>query len=250
MKITILGCGPSYGMPSITRGFGPSDPNEPKNVRTRSAILLQDKEVGLLFDTDPEIRQQLLKAGSPNITHLCYTHAHYDHMGGAEDVRVVARELNQVVQVYGTQKDMLALRRQMPYVFEPTRQSTMKLHYIKPYKSFKIKHLEIMPILQYHGQCNSIGYRIGDFAYCTDVKSIDKEGWRLLKGIKTWVLGCVTTTENEKHIHLEEALKWIKKINPNTAYLTHMGSKMDYKHLKKTLPKGVYPCYDGMVINL
>ena len=185
-----------------------------------------------------------------DIKYIVVTHAHYDHMGGAEDVRVVARELNQVVQVYGTQKDMLALRRQMPYVFEPTRQSTMKLHYIKPYKSFKIKHLEIMPILQYHGQCNSIGYRIGDFAYCTDVKSIDKEGWRLLKGIKTWVLGCVTTTENEKHIHLEEALKWIKKINPNTAYLTHMGSKMDYNQLKKTLPKGVYPCYDGMVIKL
>ncbi|MBQ4471878.1 MAG: MBL fold metallo-hydrolase [Alphaproteobacteria bacterium] len=250
MKVTILGCGPSYGMPSLTRGFGPSDPNEPKNVRTRSDILIEDKGVGILIDTGPEIREQLLRAGTPKIHAILYTHAHYDHMGGAQDLRNVAIEKNEVLDIYGTPKDMLALRRQMPYVFEPSHQKTLSLHYIKPYKSFKIKHLEIIPIFQHHGESSSIGYRIGDFAYCTDVKKIDPEGWKLLKGVKTWVLGCVTTRVNAKHVHLPEALKWVKKLKPERTYLTHMGSKMDYKELKKTLPKGVEPCYDGMVIKI
>ena len=250
MKITILGCGPSYGMPSLTRGFGPSDPNEPKNIRTRSAILLEDNGVGILFDTGPEIREQLWRAGAPQIHAICYTHAHYDHMGGAQDLRTLAKERGQVMDIYGTQKDILALRRQMPYVFEIDRQQTMKTHYIEPYKSFKINHLTITPIYQHHGAGSSIGYRVGDFAYCTDVKAIDPEGWKILKGIKTWVLGCVTTGENPKHVHLSEALKWVKKVKPQHTYLTHMGSKMDYQTLKKTLPNGVEPCYDGMEIHI
>ena len=250
MKVTILECGPSYGMPSLTRGFGPSDPNEPKNVRTRSAILIEDKGLNVLIDTGPEIREQLWRIGAPKIDALLYTHAHYDHMGGAQDVRNVAKERNQIMDVYGAQKDMLALHKQMPYVFEPSHQPTFKTHYIKPYKTFKIGHLDITPIYQHHGEGSSIGYRIGDFAYCTDVKAIDPEGWKVLKGVKVWVLGCVTTRENPKHIHLPEALKWIQKLKPERAYLTHMGSKMDYQTLKKTLPKGVFACYDGLVIKL
>ncbi len=251
MKVTILGCGPSYGMPSLTRGFGPSDPNNPKNVRTRSAILLTDKDLGILFDTGPEIREQLLRCGEvPQIQAVCYTHLHYDHMGGAEDIRNLAKERQQIMDVYGTQKDITALRRQMPYVFDPSHQQTMKLHHIKPYKPFKIKHLEIMPIFQFHGENNSLGYRIGDFAYCTDVKKFEPEGWKLLKGVKVWVLGCVTLDKNPKHIHLAEALKWHEKLGVQRTYLTHMGSKMDYSTLKRTLPKDIIPCYDGMEIDL
>lgn len=250
MKITILGCGPSYGVPSLSRGFGECDPKEPKNIRTRSALLFEDKGTSILFDSGPEIREQLIRAKSPQLDAVCYTHVHYDHMGGAEDLRGLARERNQILDIYGTQKDLLALRRQMPYVFDPTHQETMKLHYIRAYKQFKIKNLDVMPIFQYHGDKNSLGFRIGDFAYCTDVKKIDPEGWHLLKGIKVWVLGCVTTMENPKHIHLAEAVKWIQKLKPETTYLTHMGARMDYQTLKKTLPANVIPCYDGLTINI
>ncbi len=249
MKIRILGCGPSYGLPSLTRGFGDCDANEPKNVRTRSAMLLQEGDTTILFDAGPEIRLQLLKAGAPQLTAICFTHAHYDHMGGAEDVRAFMKDNCRILPVYGTQSDMIALRKQLPYAFHITHQKTMEVHHIKPYKSFKINNLEIIPILQRHGERGSVGYRIGDFAYCTDVKSIEPEGWKLLKGVKIWVLGCVTPNENPKHIHLAEALKWVKKLKPEQTYLTHMGSKMDYQTLKNTLPAGVLPCYDGLEID-
>ena len=249
MKITILGCGPSYGVPSLTRGFDLVDPKEKKNVRTRTAMFLEAGDVHILFDTGPEIREQLLKAGSPQIDAICYTHAHYDHIAGAEDLHSYARFQEKHLDVFATRHDLWIMRKEMPYVFPPNHDA-LQAHYIQYHKPFKIKGLEVIPILQHHGEDLSVGYRIGDFAYCTDVKSIEPEGWKILKGVKVWVLGCVTVNKNPKHLHLDEALKWIKRIKPEHAYLTHLGSKMDYQTLVKTLPQNVSACYDGLVINL
>ena len=250
MKITILGCGPSWGMPSLINGFGPANPKVAKNIRTRSSILIEDKGLRLLIDTDPEIREQLLKIGTPKIHAICYTHAHYDHMGGAEEIGMLARERQEIFHIYGRQKDIISFKHRMPYIFQTEDKHLIKTHYIRPYQKFQIEHLEILPIPQHHASCGSIGFRIGDLAYCTDVKAIDPKGWQCLRGIKTWILGCVTTTENPRWVHLAEALKWIKKIHPECTYLTHLGPTMDYPELKRNLPKNIIPCYDGMVIKL
>ena len=250
MKITILGCGPSWGMPSLINGFGAADPKEPKNRRTRSSILIEDKGVKILIDTGPDIREQLLRIGTPKIHTICYTHAHYDHMGGAEEFAMLAREHCGVLDIYARQKDIIHFKKRMPYIFQTPNKQFMKTHYIRPYKKFQIEHLEILPIPQHHASCGSIGYRIGNFAYCTDVKQIDPEGWQCLKGIKTWILGCVTLAEDPRWIHLTEAVKWIKRLHPDHAYLTHLGPTMDYQALKKNLPKNVWPCHDGLVIQV
>ena len=250
MKVTILGCGPSYGVPSLTRGFDMVDPKEKKNVRTRTAMLLETDDANILFDTGPEIREQLLKAGSPRIDAVCYTHAHYDHIAGAEDVHGYARIRERHLDVYGTRHDLWIMRREMPYVFSPKYRQSMHVHYIQYHKPFFIGGLSIIPILQHHGEDLSVGYRIGDFAYCTDVKSLDPEGWKILKGVKVWVLGCVTTNENPKHLHLNEALKWAQRIKPEHTYLTHLGSKMDYQSLTKILPPDISVCYDGLKIDI
>lgn len=250
MKITILGCGPSYGVPSLTRGFDMVDPQEKKNIRSRTAMLLEEEGVRVLFDTGPEIREQLLKTDFSRIDAVCYTHAHYDHIAGAEDVHGYARVQGRHLDVYGTRHDLWIMRQEMPYVFDPKYRQAMRIHYIQYHKPFKINDLNVIPILQHHGDDLSVGYRIGDFAYCTDVKKIDPEGWKLLKGIKVWVLGCVTINPNPKHIHLAEALKWVERLKPERTYLTHLGSKMDYQTLKRTLPSDIIPCYDGLEINL
>ncbi len=248
MKVTILGCGPSYGVPSLTRGYDLVDPKEKKNVRTRTAMLLEEEGTHILFDTGPEIREQLLKAGAPSIDAICYTHAHYDHIAAAEDLHSYARIQGRRLGVYATRHDLFILRRELPYVFSPKYRQAMDVHYIQYHKPFKIKDIELIPILQHHGDELSVGYRIGDFAYCTDVKSLEPEGWKILKGVKTWVLGCVSVNENAKHLSLKEALKWVNRIKPERTYLTHLGSKMDYQKLKHSLPKDVEPCYDGLVI--
>ena len=213
-------------------------------------MLLEEENTHVLFDTGPEIREQLLRAGAPAIDAICYTHAHYDHIAGAEDLHSYARIQGRHLDVYGTRHDMWEMRQQMPYVFAPKYRQAMRIHYITHYKPFQIGNLKLIPILQHHGKELSVGYRIGDFAYCTDVKKLDPKGWKVLKGVKIWVLGCVTTNENPKHLHLSEALKWIQRIKPEHTYLTHLGSKMDYKTIQKILPPDVSLCYDGLEISV
>ena len=253
MKVRILGCGPSYGVPSLSRGYGACNPNNPKNIRTRTAMLLKTEQGNIVFDTGPEIRQQLIDAGTPKINALIYTHSHYDHMGGAEDLRKALgnEDTPCPLPVYLTHTDEREFRNLLYFAFKPISNNPLfNIYNIKPYQEFNINGLKIMPIKQYHDASISIGYRIKDFAYSTDVKRMDKEGFRALKGIKTWILGVTTLTQNSKHINLEEALEWINLIKPERAFLTHMGTRMDYDTLCRELPSHIRPVYDGMEIDV
>ncbi len=246
MKITILGSGPSYGIPSLTRGFGDCNPANPKNTRTRSSVLIQTKKTTVLIDTSPDIKQQLWAKKVFHLDGLIYTHVHYDHCGGAEDVHKMLMDSDQVLPVYACKQDIKMLTDKFDYVFKKDKHFSM--HALKMYQPFTIGDLKITPIHQTHGAGTSVGYRIGSVAYSTDVKSMTDKGWDILKGIDTWILGCPSPKENNKHVHLDMALKWIEKIAPKKAYLTHLGLHMDYDTLKKNLPRHICPAYDGLVI--
>ena len=254
MKVTILGCGPSNGVPSLTRGFGECDPENPKNVRTRTAALITTNDgKNILIDTDPEIRMQLLRAGSPKIDAVLYTHSHYDHMGGANDLCSLVDGLNSPLPIYLTKESAAQFEKQLDYIVN-TEHNLFDIRIIEPYQPFSVGQTLVMPILQYHGNQISLGYRIGDFAYSTDLKKMDKKGFELLKGIKVWVLGVVSPIKNPKylrlpkHIYLDEALEWIENVQPERVYLTHMGQRMDYDALCERLPEFIRPGYDNLVI--
>ncbi len=251
MKITILGCGPSYGMPSLSRGFGECDPLIPENRRTRTAAVIEINGYNILIDSGPDIREQLLRTGIRKIDALLYTHAHYDHMGGADDLRSLFTKEGQKLPVFGVKKDLKAFKSLLSYLFEHSdNKSFFELHEIRTGKPFLFNGISIVPILQQHGNDTSVGYRIGQLAYSTDVKFISEDGFGALSGISTWVLGVVTKTLNTKHINLDEARAWINRIQPQQTYLTHMGAKMDYRRLCDELPENIRPCYDGMVITM
>lgn len=249
MQVRILGCGPSYGVPSLYRGFGKCDPANERNRRTRSAMLLNDNGNMILFDSGPEIRLQLLQAECSHIDGVVYTHAHYDHMGGADDLRMLLLEKQQILPAYLSQYDAAVFKNQLKYVFGPKTQEKpiIDVKIIKPYQEVDINGTKVLPILQYHGDGLSMGYRIGDFAYSTDVRSMDEQGFEALKGIKTWVIGVVTPNPNNKHVSLAEALEWIERVGPQRAFITHMGTSMDYENLCRTLPLHIRPVYDGFV---
>lgn len=250
MKIRILGCGPSNGVPSLARGFGETDAQNPKNRRTRcSALITTDEGLNILIDTSPDVRYQLLKAQTPKIDAILYTHCHYDHMSGANDLTALFWDTK--VPVYLSQTDAEQLKYQLSYLFQKNI-SPFELHIIEPHKSFKIGNTLITPIKQYHGDLISIGYRIGNLGYSTDLKAMDEIGFEILKGIKTWILGVVSPNRRpdskgtDKHIHLNEALHWIEVINPEKTIITHMGQRMDYAKLSEELPNNIRPAYDGL----
>ena len=252
MQVKILGCGPSYGVPSLTRGFGLCDPTNPKNFRLRSSILVRENGTNILIDSGPEIRLQLLQAGRPSLDAVLYTHEHYDHMGGADDLRVEVIESDKPLPVYMGEFALPHFRNMLEYLFqsESSDKTVFDVRLIRPYHSFEVNGVSVLPLPQKHGDGESIGYRIGSFAYSTDVVSMDERAFKALKGIKIWLLGVVTPIKNKKHIDLKTALKWIEKVGPEQAYITHMGARMDYEKLFAELPPNIRPVYDGMEIDI
>ncbi len=244
LKVTILGAGASYGVPSISKGYGDCDPATPENNRTRCGLLVQTEQTTVLFDTGPEIRLQLIKAGIKKVDAVVYTHSHQDHMAGAGDLVSLLKDKSLPVYISKYHQDKF--KGLVPYLLNS---NGLEIQTIEEYKPFKIKELEIIPILQYHGKDFSMGFKIGKFAYSTDVLKMEQKGFNLLRGIQTWVLGVTTPTVNFKHVCLPDALKWIEYIRPDRVYLTHMGSHMDYNTLKNELPEFIRPGYDGFSFN-
>lgn len=252
MKIKILGCGPSFGVPSLNRGFGLCDPMNPKNFRLRSSLLIQENNTNILIDSGPEVRLQLLNAGHPKLDAVLYTHNHYDHMGGADDLRSALGENNERLPVYLSENDVPHFKNILDYMFNSNNQghNVFDIHTIHPYIPFEINEINILPIPQKHGKGASMGYRIGDIAYSTDVFEMEEAGFQALQGIKVWILGVVTSLPNDKHLNTERALEWIDRVRPEQAYFTHMGTRMDYASLCTYLPHHIRPAYDGMELDI
>lgn len=250
MKIKILGCGSSYGVPSLSRGYGECNPDNPKNTRLRSSFLLVDNKTTILFDTGPDIRQQLLSVGSPRLDAIVYTHAHYDHMGGANELASALADVHVSLPVYLSAPDASELRKNLSFVFQEKKRTIFDLHIAQSGKPFLVNQTVITPIAQRHGTGPSTGYRIGNFAYSTDVHDMDESSFRLLEGIDTWVMGVVSPRENDKHLYVARALEWIRRIRPRRAFFTHMGMRMDYDRLCATLPPHVRPVYDGLELEV
>ncbi|MDR0632211.1 MAG: MBL fold metallo-hydrolase [Holosporaceae bacterium] len=253
MKITILGCGSSSGVPALKYGWGSCDPNNPKNRRLRSSIIIEKGNNSLLVDTSPDLRQQLLDHGNDKIDAVIFTHAHYDHIGGINELRPIFHGQEEPLHIYAKQFDLSLIKRGFFYLFEENDyrvyKSYMEAHIIE--EKFTIGDISGICFEQDHGFSKSLGIRIDNFAYSTDVVSLNDDNFEKLKGIDTWVVDC-QSMKNAKptHAHLDLTLKWVKKVAPRRAFLTHMGTTMDYDTLLQILPKNVEPAYDKMIIEV
>lgn len=252
MKITILGCGTSSGVPTIGNNWGACDPNEPKNRRLRVSILVEQGETTLLVDTGPDVRQQLLNCNLKNLDGVLYTHGHADHTAGMDELRGVNWLIKKPVNVYADDATMKELEQRFSYIFHgekvPGEFNTPSVvsHFIRG--AFTIGDIDIIPFVQDHTYVQSLGFRFGDFAYSTDAHKLDDAAFEVLKGVKVWVVDCVREKPHPTHSHLAQTLEWIARVKPERAFLTHMNNSMDYATLRAKLPAGVEPAYDGLVI--
>jgi len=260
LKLTILGCGTSGGVPRIGGDWGKCDPDNPKNRRLRCSMLAErfgeNGTTTILVDTSPDARQQLLNMNVSCLDGVLFTHDHADHTHGIDDLRVVAMNARERVDVYCDEYTGGVLEQRFSYCFTTppggSYRPILNKHMIKPGQEFGIQgkggDVKVMPYHQHHGEIMSVGYRFGNIAYSCDINGLPDETYNYLEDLDVWIVDALRYTPHPSHFSLEETLEVIERIKPKRAILTHMHTDLDYDTLRRDLPDGVEPAYDGMVI--
>lgn len=250
MKITILGCGTSAGVPSVANGWGSIDPTNPKNRRRRVSIMVEQGGSRILIDTGPDLREQLLSANITDVDAVFWTHDHADHTHGLDDLRGLFHHMKRPVPCYGSAYTLANLKRRFGYIFEgaggyPPIAEARELE-----GPVQVGPMTVLPFEQIHGRIISLGFRIGDMAYSTDVHDIPSESEVYLQDLKLWIVDALRHDPHPTHAHLDMTLGWIDNYKPAQALLTHMDWSMDYDRLCNMLPTFIRPAYDGQEIEL
>lgn len=249
MKVTILGCGASPGVPRIDGSWGDCDPAEPKNRRSRGSILVETDTTRLLVDTSPDLRQQFISNGITEIDAILWSHDHADQTHGIDDIRFLAYAARRQIPAYGDRFTLDRLERKFGYCFHKSSDGYPPIIETSLIDGpFRVGDIDVQPIQQQHGRIHSLGFRFGDFAYSNDVSSLDDEAFAALAGIRLWVVDALRYLPHPSHSHLDQTLAWIARVRPERAVLTNMNIELDYNRLRAELPAGVEPGYDGMVL--
>jgi phosphoribosyl 1,2-cyclic phosphate phosphodiesterase len=254
MRVTVLGCGASTGVPSIGPYWGRCDPQDPRNRRRRGSVLVEVHGIIILIDTSPDLREQLIDAGVRRLDAVLLTHAHADHLHGIDDLRPVNRLMRAAIPLYLDRATLAELEQRFGYVLEPPTpdgrfyKPTLIPHIIE--RPFWVGGVEVAPFEQDHGFSTTLGFRIGSMAYSTDVTELDERAYDVLAGVELWIVDCLRREPHPTHSHLAKTLKWIARVRPSRAILTHMDSSLDYAELSRELPPGVEPGQDGLVVEL
>jgi phosphoribosyl 1,2-cyclic phosphate phosphodiesterase len=258
--VTILGCGNSTGIPAIGNYWGDCDPLEPKNSRSRTSMLLEQQGKYIVIDTGPDFRTQINRENIPRVDAVLFSHQHSDHVNGIDELRVVRhRNGLDFVPCYGNEFTINDLQARFHYLFEGGNHELYP-PIIKPHviasedfgKPHTVQGIDFMPFEQDHGTCKTVGYRFGDFAYSVDIVSLHQTAIETLRGVKTWIVDAAAYNQdsNPVHANLQTIYDLNAQIGAKNVILTSLSLSMDYQTLKKELPEGYVPAYDGMKIEL
>ena len=254
MKLRILGCGTSSGVPRLGNDWGDCDPAEPRNRRSRASIIVESDTTRLIVDTSPDMRQQLLDANLIDIDAILWTHDHADHCHGIDDVRQIFHARGAPVPGYGFAETIAQLKIRFGYVFfgRDGYPRTIEERAIAP--EMMIGDIRIRSVAQPHGSIHSAGFRFEhdgkSVGYSTDLHMFTDDMIEMFSAVDIWVVDALRARPHPTHAHLGLTLAAIERARPKRAILTHMDQSMDYAGLVATLPKGVEPGYDGQGISL
>lgn len=261
LRFTVLGCGSSPGVPRITGDWGACDQTNPKNRRMRAAALIEriSRDGGkttVVIDTGPDFRAQMLMAGVSHIDAVVYTHPHADHIHGIDDLRGYVLEHHHLIDIHADALTMQRLRDAFGYCFETPAGSSyppiLRPHLIDHTKPVVVEGeggaLTLEPLLQIHGDIQSLGFRVGPLAYCPDVSDFPATTVSRLQGLELLVIDALQWRTHPSHLSLGQAMDWIAKLKPRKAVLTHMHVPLDYAAIMAETPDHIEPAYDGMVL--
>lgn len=254
MKIYFLGTGTSQGIPVIGSSHPVCLSKDKKDKRLRVSVLITWDDLSIVIDCGPDFRQQMLKSKCTKIDAILFTHEHADHTAGIDDIRPF--NFNQgALPVFAQLRVIKSLKKRFEYIFETKNKypgaPSIATFPVKNNHTFFIGSKKIIPIAVQHGNLPILGYRLGDFAYLTDMKSIEEAELDKLLNLKVLVVNALRETPHETHLNLEEALRFIEKVNPKKAYLTHISHLLGFhKEVAATLPKNVFLAYDNLQITI
>jgi phosphoribosyl 1,2-cyclic phosphate phosphodiesterase len=242
------------GVPSVGNIWGDCDPQNPKNIRRRTSILLERAENTILIDAGPDLRQQLLDAEVKKLTAVLFTHYHADHTQGIDDLRAFYLHTKYATPVYGTEQTLAEIHQRFPQMFKENGfkgfndKSFLTSHAIEA--SEGLPQFGIRTFGQDHQVCQTLGIRAGRFAYSTDWINLDDAAEAALQDLDVWIVSALRREPHVAHASLPQVLEKVARLKPRHTILTHMNASLDYATLCKELPPDVEPAYDGMVIEL
>lgn len=255
--VVFLGTGTSVGVPAIGCQCEVCQSDDPRNNRTRCAITVHSPGGTILVDTPPDLRVQLLREKIPLVHCVLFTHEHADHLFGLDDLRLFPFRLGKPVPLYCDPNVEARIRKSFDYAFsdrEPTHPgSTPRLEFetIEAKKPFQTLGLTVTPIPLKHGpHFDVLGFRIGNFAYCTDTNYIPESSIELLGGLDTFVVGALRKRSHPTHFNLDEAIEVAQRIAPRRTLLTHISHDLDHEQTCRSLPEGIDLAYDGLRVSI
>lgn len=254
MKVYFLGTGTSQGIPIIGSTHPVCLSKDLKDKRLRVSVWIHWENYSYVMDCGPDFRQQMLTSKCQKVDGILYTHEHSDHTAGLDDIRPFNFKQGEI-PIYGLQRVLDNLKLRFDYVFEtqnkyPGAPSVKSIEVVNN-RSFTIGNKTAIPIYIMHGKLPVLGYRIDDFAYLTDVKTVAKSEIEKLKNLKVLVVSALREEPHHSHFSLQEALNFIELIQPQKAYLTHISHQMGFhEEVQKRLPKNVYLAYDNLEITI
>jgi phosphoribosyl 1,2-cyclic phosphate phosphodiesterase len=261
MKVTILGSGTSAGVPVLGKNTPVNLSTDPKDKRTRASIIIQSK-INLIVDTGPDFRMQLLTNGIDDIQHVLYTHSHYDHIGGLDDLRPLCFKYEDGISCYSDDYTYAEIASRYQYFYDPEDYfGKPQINFFKlktdeagVFKSFHIDDIEIQPVKMIHVELKkiySVGYIFNEkLAYLTDFREILPEYIPLLENLDYAIIGAPLPVPHPNHLSIYEASDLAIKLNVKKAFITHLADRKFHTELEKELPMHIQPAYDGLTFEI
>lgn len=257
MRLTLLGTGTSMGVPQIGCHCAVCRSSDPRDRRSRTSALLEVDGRTLLIDTPPELRLQLLRAGTAHLDAVLYTHEHADHVHGIDDLRSFSLLQRHALPLYAPPATAAHLARTFRYIFDDavvpldgTSKPRLTIEPIGANGEVEVAGVRIRPMAFEHGHAEVYGYRVGPIAYVTDVKRVPAEARALLRGVRVLVLNALWWREHPTHLSIDEAIEVARDIGAERTLLTHLTHETSHQELLERLPAGVEPGYDGMRLEI
>ncbi len=254
IEAIILGSGTSHGVPMIGCECAVCTSSDPRDRRSRPSIFVRAGDLSILVDTGPDLRLQCLANGIDHLDAVLFTHHHADHITGLDDLRRFNWITGRAVPLYGTQRTLANIKSMFRYAFEPAPDSPhdrpeFTLHTIT-HEPFEINGETITPIPLMHGQLPVLGFRFGNFAYCTDCSHIPDESMALLQDLDVLVLEAVRIKPHPAHFNLEQAIEAARRIGALRTYFTHIAHQISHAEVDQNLPDCIQLAYDGLRITV